>query len=101
VTPAPERRLVIEWPSPRASGMQGALASLYDADSGKQIMTAMRLVVDPSDVITATATVFADENGEPLLYGGAPVEAPGGEGGIRTVGIEFTVTAMRIAEAAP
>jgi hypothetical protein len=100
VTPAPERRLVIEWPAPRDAGMLGTLTRLYDADSDKQIMTAMRLVAHPGDVIKATATVFADENGDPLLYGGAPVGAPAGERALRTVDIEFIVTAMRIAEPA-
>lgn len=100
MTPAPDRRLIIEWPAPRDDGMPGAMVRLYDADSGQQIMTAMQLVVDPADVIKVTATVFADENDEPLLHGGMPVGCDSGRG-VRTVDIEFTVTAMRVAGPVP
>lgn len=90
-------RVIIEWPPPREHGMPGWGVSLFDADTGKQIMTALRVTIDPQDVIKAIATVFADEDGNPV-YDREPVITEDGTG-IRMVNVELTVTGMRIAEA--
>ena len=89
-------RLIIEWPAPRNGILPGWGVSLYDADTGAQIMTAVRLTVDPGDLIRATATVLADEAGNPVPHD-RPAEA--GDG-IRTVDVEFEVAEMRVKEAA-
>jgi hypothetical protein len=85
--------LRIDWPAPDGKLLPGRKVCLYDADTGRQIKTAMRVAVDPALPIIATATVFADENGEPVFDGEPALNAAGDD--IRTVDVEFIVTDMR------
>ena len=74
--------------------------SIFDAETGEQIMTATRLkvpsvTVDAQDVITADLTMLADENGMPVL-GKVPqfIDVKGGE--IPSGTFPFLVAEMRV-----
>jgi len=83
--PGPPYRgvVAIEWPAPAGGSvyacMLGRGVKISDAVSGKLITTCSEITVhaDAGALVTADLTLFADEDGEPLLEG-KPVQ--GGEG---------------------
>jgi hypothetical protein len=75
----PRAPVIIEWPAPRGDGgpMPGWDVAIYDAATGAQMLNVMRAVLvsaEPSDVVTADLTMLADRDGNPsaeprLRYG--------------------------------
>jgi hypothetical protein len=100
--PGPPYRGVIsiEWPAPTGGSVYACLLSrgvkVTDAATGKPVVTCSELTVhaDAGGLVTADLTLFADEDGEPLLDG-----VPGVDGDeIRTGVFPFVVAAMRVRE---
>lgn len=75
--PGPPYRgvIAIEWPAPAGGSvyacMLGRDVKVADAVTGKPITTCLAVAVhaDPGALVTADLTMFADEDGEPLLDG--------------------------------
>jgi hypothetical protein len=95
--------VIIEWPAPARPGtgvLPGWKVAIYDASApdaaeSKLITTVMRVAVHASaqTIIEADVTMFADEDGNPVLDG-APVVK---DGDIVTATFPFLVAEMRIA----
>jgi hypothetical protein len=92
--------IVIEWPAAAGTGpyacMIGAKVAISDAVTGKPVVTCssadITVHADANALVTADLTLFADEDGEPVLDG-EPV--PDGEGS-RTGTFPFVVAEMRV-----
>jgi len=93
--------IIIEWPAPFGaspySAMTGHAVEITDALTGKPVRTCLRasVAVDMEAIVTADLTLFADEDGEPLLDGEPVLD--GGE--IRTALFPFVVAEMRVRHA--
>ena len=108
-------RVIIEWPAPheRRPVLPGWGCSIFDAETGKQIVTVSRIKVpgvqvtaDAESVFVAELTMFADEDGKPVLF---PDEHPSlrdrlgptrvfvdDDGNVRTGTFLFLVAEMRV-----
>jgi hypothetical protein len=93
--------VVIEWPAPAGGSvyacMLGRGVRISDAATGRLITTCSAVAVhaDAGALVTADLTLFAGEDGEPLLGGEAVPD--GGE--IRTGVFPFVVSEMRVRHA--
>lgn len=91
--------VIVTFPAarPGPSAMAGWHAGLIRADTGQPITTCLEFDVTirchPSEVVTVTARLFTDADGQPL-YDGQPV-VDGGE--IRTGVFRFLVSGVRVA----
>ena len=116
--PADRGSVIIEWPSagsrpPQGVGtrLPGWGCSITDAETGKPILTVLKLAVhaDAQGFVTCELTMFADLDGNPLLelerrdrypvmpgHIGSHVVYPDEEGGIRTGTFPFLVAEMRV-----
>lgn len=98
--PGPPYRgvVAIEWPAPVGGSiyacMIGQGVRVTDAATGKRIATCLNVTVhaDPGALVTADLTMFADEDGEPVLEG----EPVLGDGEILTGTFPFVVSEMRV-----
>jgi hypothetical protein len=100
--------IALEWPAPRPASqvepLPGWGISVFDAISGRQIMTVTKVEVRApvSGVITADLTMFTDEDGKPVyeLEPGASkgsLKIPALEGGKPREGtFPFYVSQMRV-----
>lgn len=94
--------VVIEWPATVGTGpyavMLGRLLKISDAVTGKLITTCTHADItvhaDACALVTADLTLFADEQGEPLLDGKPVLD--GKE--VRTGTFPFLVAEMRVGE---
>lgn len=90
----------IEWPAACNPGpygsMVGSLLSVFDAMSGKQILTCVKAVIhaDMDALVTADLTLFTDADGEPILDGEPVQDEDRTE--IRTGVFPFLVGEMRV-----
>ena len=99
-------RVIIEWPAPgRSPVLPGWGCSIFDAETGKPVVTAEKLVIPSvtataADVITCDLTVFADEDGTPVLFpredGHVTAWPAHGGGGVKTATFPFLVAEMRV-----
>lgn len=81
--------VIIEWPAPKQVDPDRPLAgwgcSILDAGTGKQITTVEKISIpavtaDATNFITADLTMFADEDGLPVLF---PEPSPGKPGSVK------------------
>jgi hypothetical protein len=94
--------VIIEWPAPPqhgVGGIVGQMVAVYDAFTGdepapKPIATVSRigLHVSMDEMVTAYVTLFADEDGNPVLDGEPHVR----DGEILTGTFRFLVAEMRV-----
>lgn len=103
--------VIIEWPAPRPGGgpLAGWGCKILDAGTGRMITTASQVHVPlgwahAERAITCFLTMFADENGEPVLYlepgprkGTFTPPARDDAGNVRTGTFRFEVAEMRVA----
>ena len=95
-------RVIIEWPAPGRSGaLPGWGCSILDAETGQQVVTVSRVSVtaDAEDAIRADLTMFADDNGMPVLFpdiDGNLTIWQAGDGDIKTGTFLFLVAEMRV-----
>jgi hypothetical protein len=98
--PGPPYRgvIAIEWPAPTGGSiyacMLGRLVKITDAVSGKPVTTCSDIAVhaDSGALVTADLTLFADEDGEPVLDGKPAVR----DGETLTATFPFVVSEMRV-----
>jgi hypothetical protein len=75
--------IALEWPEPRpghpGQPLPGWGTGVFDALSGKQILTVMKIEVHvpANGLVTADLTMYADEDGQPVYTG--PPHVRGGE----------------------
>jgi hypothetical protein len=64
-------RVIIEWPPPRNGILASWGCAIYDAETGKLVTTASKVMVtaDVQDLITCNLVMFADEDGNPVFDG--------------------------------
>ena len=92
--------VIIEWPAPRSEGrpMPGWDVAVYDAATGAQMLNVMRAILvsaEPSDLVTADLTMLAGEDGDPSA------EPCLRDGEVITGTFRFLVAGMRVRQAAP
>ena len=101
--PGPPYRglVVIEWPAPTGGSVYACMlgwgVKVTDAATGKLITTCSHVAVhaDAGALVTADLTLFADEDGEPVLEG-EPVLR---DGEALTGAFPFVVSEMRVRQA--
>lgn len=90
--------IIIEWPPPGPYAMTGYAISVFDAATGKPIITVMHngltVRTDADGLVTADLTMIAGEDGEPLFGGEPELDA----GPYRTATFPFMVSEMRVRE---
>jgi hypothetical protein len=103
--------VIIEWPAPHRKGMPLVTwrCAVLDAATGRPVTTVSKIAIpavtaDVSGWIECEMTMFADEDGMPVLF---PEEHPGwpascmtgvdGERTLRTGTFAFLVSEMRVA----
>ena len=93
-------RVIIEWPpSGRAGILLGWHVQITDADTGKPITTVTSLAVlhaEAEGIVWADLTMFADEDGAPVLDGVPPLR----DGEVILSAFPFEVAEMRAAAGA-
>lgn len=99
-------RVVIEWPGMPpgilpGGNLPGHLVAVRDAETGDMMLVErLTVTVDAqAAMITARATVLANEDGSPLHLGEDVVLDESG-GNLRTVDMEFDVADMHVVQAA-
>lgn len=105
--------VIIEWPPPAPGGgahrpLPGWGCAILDAGSGKPVTTVEKISIpavtaEANDFITCWLTMFADDDGNPVLF---PEEIPGRpgsvkacldeSGNVRTGKFPFLVAEMRV-----
>ena|SRR5579872_846627 len=100
--------VIVEWPAavPGPRPMVSWKVALIDAASGDRILTAERVVIraDASSFVTAELTMFADDEGRPVLFPEASPDNRAGpvkvyldeHGKVRTGTFPFLVAEMRV-----
>lgn len=99
------RRVIITWPAPTTSGILPIYrVTLADADTGEQIITAVKLSLTlgtdtgfEGDIIEAEVTALVNADGEPLRAGEQAVPTEDGDW-LNTKVFRFAVAEMRVAE---
>lgn len=95
----------IEWPPGRPNSgwaLIGALAAPFNADGPITTITEFTLHAKATDLIWATVTMFADEDGQPVYRTSLDRKLHLGEDGKPVTGtFRFLVTEMRVAASGP
>jgi hypothetical protein len=95
-----DRKVIITWPQPMAGTVRPWAVTITDADTGEQISTVSKAVLevhlDAADALTwAAVEAFAAEDGT-LVTGSAGIALEAGDS-VRTRVFAFEVTEMRVA----
>lgn len=93
----PVGRVIIRWPKPRLGvPLIGWATQVIDIDTGQPITTAtcgeVRVIFDPTEIVTAELTMFADADGKPIFDGMPVLDTETGE--LRTATFRFQVMGM-------
>jgi hypothetical protein len=104
-------RVIIEWPEPperKWHSLVGWRCAVLDAETGKPVITVSKITLpaitaDARGWITCELTMFADDDGMPVLSPGEYPGRPGsvkiymdGDGNVRTGTFTFIVAEMRV-----